>query len=132
MFQNLREQNKELAWDLAEREADLEELANLVSTKDEAIKTMERRFLQAKKVIADLKAGVQSLLSRNHIQEPDHHQQTTQQQSETEIGRVSSHSLSDIHSRYQKVLQVISENCCSMANADVRGALSATLWRLPS
>ena len=92
VFQNLKEQNKELAWDLAEREADLEELANLVSTKDEAIKNMERILLQAKKVIADLKAEVKSLRSCNDIQEPDHHQQTTQQQSETEIGRVSSQS----------------------------------------
>ena len=48
-FQNLKEQNEELAWDLAEQEADLEELANIMSTKDKAIKNMERRLLQAKK-----------------------------------------------------------------------------------
>ena len=48
-FQNLKEQNEELARDLAECKADLEELANLVSTKDKAIKNMERRLLQAKK-----------------------------------------------------------------------------------
>ena len=41
MFQNLKEHNEELARDLAEREADLEELTNLVSTKDKAIKNME-------------------------------------------------------------------------------------------
>ena len=35
----------------------------------------------------------------------------------TEIGRVNSHSLSSIHSRYAKVLQVIDDNRCSMANA---------------
>ena len=39
-FQNLQEQNKQLAHDLAEREADLE-LANLISTKDK-IKNKER------------------------------------------------------------------------------------------
>ena len=94
----------------------MEELTNLVSTKDEGIKNMERRLLQAKKVIADLKAEVQSLRSHNDLQESDHQQQTPQQQSETEIGRVSSHNLSTIHSRYQKVLQVISDNRCSMAN----------------
>ena len=115
--QNLKEQNEELAWDLAEREADLGELANLVSTKDEAIKNMERRLLQVKTVISNLKAEVQSLRSHNELQEPDHQQQTAQQQSETEIGCISSHSLSSIHSRYQKVLQVLSDNCCSMANA---------------
>ena len=74
---------------------------------------MERRLLQVKKVIADVKAEVQSLRTYNDLQESDHQQQ----QSGTEIGHVSSHSLSNIHSRYQKVLQVISDNCCSMANA---------------
>ena len=110
-FQNLKDQNEELARDLAEREADLEELTNLVSTKDEVIKNAERRLLHAKKLIADLKAEVQSLRSRNDQQEPE------QQQSEAEIGRVNSHSLSSIHSRYAKVLQVIDDNRCSMANA---------------
>ena len=84
VFQNRKEQNEELAWDLAEQEADLEELANLVSTKDEAIKNMERRFLQAKKVIADLNAEVQSLHSHNDLRESDNQQQTPQQQSERE------------------------------------------------
>ena len=104
-FQNLKDQNEELARDLAEREADLEELTNLVSTKDEVIKNAERRLLQAKKLIADLKAEVQSLRSRNDQQEPE--QQTAQQQSEAEIGRVNSHSLSSIHSRYVKVLHIV-------------------------
>lgn len=64
------------ARDLAEREADLEELVNLVSTKDELIKNIERRLLQAKKVIAYLKAEVQSLRNRNDHQEPDNQQKT--------------------------------------------------------
>ena len=79
------------------------------------IKNAERRLLHAKKLIADLKAEVQSLRSRNDQQEPE--QQTPQQQSEAEIGRVNSHSLSSIHSQYAKVLQVIDDNRCSMANA---------------
>ena len=111
-FQNLKDQNEELARHLAEREADLEELTNLVSTKDEVIKNTERRLLHAKKLIADLKAEVQSLRSRNDQQEPE--QQRPQQQSEAEIGRVNSHSLSSIHSRYAKVLQVIDDNRCSI------------------
>ena len=113
-FQNLKEQNEELARDLAEWEADLEELTNLVSTKDEAIKNMETSA--CKKIIADLKAGVQSLPSGNELQEPDHQQQTAQQQFETEIEHVSSRSLSSIHSRYQKVVEVVLKNRCSMAN----------------
>ncbi|XP_067047209.1 uncharacterized protein [Acropora muricata] len=126
-FQNLKDQNEELARDLAEREADLEELTNLVSTKDEVIKNAERRLLHAKKLIADLKAEVQSLRSRNDQQEPE--QQTPQQQSEAEIGRVNSHSLSSIHSRYAKVLQVIDDNRCSMANAfRLAGCPRSTVW----
>ena len=77
-FQNLKVQNEELARDLAEGDADMEELANFVSTKDEVIKSMERRILQAKKVSADLKAEVQSLHSLNDLQESDHQQQTSQ------------------------------------------------------
>ena len=84
----------------------MEELTNLVSTKDEVIKNAERRLLHAKKLVV--------LRSRNDQQEPE--QQTPQQQSEAEIGRVNSHSLSSIHSRYAKVLQVIDDNRCSMAN----------------
>ena len=48
-FQNPKVQNEELTRDLAERDADMEELANFVSTKAEVIKNMERRMLQAKK-----------------------------------------------------------------------------------
>ena len=113
-FQNLKDQNEELARDLAEREADLQELSNLVSTKDEVIKNAERRLLHVKKVIADLKTEVQSLRSRFVADHQEPEQQTPQQRSEAEIGRVNSHSLSRIHSRYVKVLH---DNRCSMANA---------------
>lgn len=61
----------------------MEELANLVSTKDKAIKNTKRGLLKAKKVTADLKAvsEVQSLRSRNNLKESDYQQQTSQQQS---------------------------------------------------
>ena len=117
MFQNLKDQNEELARDLAECEADLQELSNLISTKDEVIKNAERRLLHAKKVIADLKAEVQSLRSRFVADHQEPEQQTPQQWSEAEIGRVNSHSLSSIHSRHVKVLQVLHDNRCSTANA---------------
>ena len=71
--------------------------------------------MQAKKVIADLKAEVESLRKRNEDPEPDHQQRTSQQQ--PEIGRVNAHSLSSIHGRYERVLQVLQDNRCSMANA---------------
>ena len=43
----------------------LQKKTNLVSTKDEVIKNAERRLLHVKKLIADLKAEVQLLRSRN-------------------------------------------------------------------
>ena len=60
---------------------------------------------------------MQSLCSHNELQELDHQQQATQQQLETEFRHISSQSLCSIHSQYQKVLQVLSDNHCSMANA---------------
>jgi len=39
---------------LEEREKEAEELANLVRNKDKVIKNLERRLLNAKKVIAEL------------------------------------------------------------------------------
>ena len=81
------------------------------------IKNAERRLLHAKKVIADLKTEVQSLRSRFVADHQESEQQTPQQRSEAEIGRVNSHSLSSIHSRCVKVLQVLHDNRCSMANA---------------
>ena len=57
-FQNQQEQNQELTTLLEEREKEAEELANLVRNKDEVVKNLERRFLNAKKVIAELRAEV--------------------------------------------------------------------------
>ena len=58
-FQNQQEQNQELTTLLEEHEKEAEELANLVRNKDEVVKNLERRFLNAKKVIAELRAEVQ-------------------------------------------------------------------------
>ena len=57
-FQNQQEQNQELTALLEEREKEAEELANLVRNKDEVIKNLERRLLNAKKVMAELRAEV--------------------------------------------------------------------------
>ena len=57
-FQNQQEQNQELMALLEEREKEAEELANLVWNKDEVIKNLERRLLNAKKVMAELRAEV--------------------------------------------------------------------------
>ncbi|KAK2549039.1 hypothetical protein P5673_030668 [Acropora cervicornis] len=51
-------QNQELRALLEEREKEAEELANLVQNKDEVVKNHERRLLNTKKVIAELRAEV--------------------------------------------------------------------------
>ena len=106
-FQNQQEQNEELTALLEEREKEAEELANLVRTKDEVVKNLERRLLNAKKVIAELRAEVQR-------RDPPASQQQHQQTADI---RVSTHSLANIHERYDQVLQTMKENRCSMASA---------------
>ena len=51
-FQNQQPQNQELAAELEEQEKDAEELANLVQTKSEAIKTLQTKLADAKKTIS--------------------------------------------------------------------------------
>ena len=105
-FQNQQLQNQELAVKLEEQEKDAEELANLVQTKSEAIKTLQTKLVDAKRTIAELKT-----LCQRSADEP---QQQPQQKDAT---RASTHRLATIHTRYQRVLQILKENNCSMANA---------------
>ena len=67
---------------------------------------IDRRFLQV------LNGHSQSARNSSSVREPQ--QPDPPQQQST---RVSSHSLSSIHSRYDKVLQTMKDNNCSMANA---------------
>ena len=60
-FQNQQPQNQELAAELEEQEKDAEELANLVQTKSEAIKTLKTKLVDAKRTIAELKAELKTL-----------------------------------------------------------------------
>ena len=109
-FQNQRQQSQEVAVELEEHEKDAEELANLVRTKSEAIRTLQPKLADANRTIAELKAEVQTLRQRT----PDEPQQQPQQKDAT---RVSTHSLATIHTRDQRVLQILKENNCSTANA---------------
>ena len=109
-FQNQQPQNQELAAELEEQEKDAEELANLVQTKSEAIKTLQTKLVDAKRTIAKLKAELKTLCQRS----ADKPQQQPQQKDAT---CASTHSLATIHTRYQRVLQILKENNCSMANA---------------
>ena len=87
-------------------------MANLVRTKCEPIKTLEKRLVETKKPIASFKPELQSARNSSSVREPQHPDPPQQQST-----RVSSHSLSSIHSRYNKVLQTMKDNNCSMANA---------------
>ena len=109
-FQNQQPQNQELAAELEEQEKDAEELANLVQTKSEAIKTLQTKLVDAKRTIAELKAKLKTLRQCT----ADEPQQQPQQKDAT---RTSTHSLATIHTRYQRVLQILKENNCSIENA---------------
>ena len=118
-FRNQEKETKLLGQQLEEKKKeyeeaanDVEELANLVQTKCEAIKTLEKRLVEAKKPIASLKQELQSSRNSSSVREPQHPDPPQQQST-----GVSSHSLSSIHSRYDKVLQTMKDNNCSMANA---------------
>ena len=74
-FKNQQKQQEDLKKELDESTRDAEELANLVQTKSEAIKTLKTKLAQAKKTIAELKAEVETL----HSDEPQQQQQQQQQ-----------------------------------------------------
>ena len=69
-FQNQQPQNQEVAAELEEQEKDAEELANLVQTKSEAIKTLKTKLVDAKRTIAEHKAELKTFWrhSRQHPQ----------------------------------------------------------------
>lgn len=99
---------------LEEREKEAEELANLVRNKDEVVKNLERRLVDAKKVIAELRAEVRRRDQPAPQEDPPASQQQHQQTADI---RVSTHGLANIHERYDQVLQTMKENKCSMACA---------------
>ena len=115
-FQNQKEQNQELARELQERQSEAEELANLVRTKDEVVKNLEWRFVNAKKVISDLRAEVEQLRQND---QPESDEQTPEQQQHQQRNGslVSTHSLARIHERYDHVMKVMMENQYSLACA---------------
>ena len=113
-FQNQQEQNQELTALLEEREKEAEELANLVRNKDEVVKNLERRLVDAKKVITELRVEVRRRDQPAPQEDPPASQQQHQQTADI---RVSTHSLANIHERYDQVLQTMKENKCSMACA---------------
>ena len=101
--------------DAEEANNDLQELADLVRTKDEEIKVLQNRLVKAKRTISALKSEIQELCSSrpSSEQEQNHDQQ---RQRPPGSNRVSSHSLHSIHQHYEKVLQAIQDHNCSMAN----------------
>ena len=75
-------------------------------------KGKKKDSLRPKNFIASLKQELQSARNSSSVREPQHPDPPQQQSN-----RVSSHSLSSIHSRYDKVLHTMKDNNCSMANA---------------
>ena len=78
-FQNQQEQKQELAVLLEECEKEAEELANLVRNKDEVVKNLKRWLLNAKKVIAELRAEVRHRDQPAPQEDPPASQQQHQQ-----------------------------------------------------
>ena len=91
-FQNQKDQNLELARELQERESEAEELANLVRTKDEVVKNLERRLVNAKKVIADLRAEVEELRQNDQPESDDQPTEQQQHHQQRNGSRVSTHT----------------------------------------
>lgn len=85
-------------------------------TKDEVVKNLEQRLVNAKKVISDLRAEVNQLRQND---QPESDEETTEEQQHQQRNgsRVSTHSLARIHERYDHVMKVMMENQCSMACA---------------
>ena len=109
-FQNQQEQNQELTALLEERKKEAEELANLVQNKNKVVNNLKRHLLNAKKVIAELRAEVQRRGQPTPQEDPPTSQQQHQQTADI---RVITHSLANIHERYEQVLQTMKENRCS-------------------
>ncbi|XP_078360331.1 uncharacterized protein LOC144644673 [Oculina patagonica] len=116
-FQNQKEQNQELAQELQERESEAEELANIIRTKDEVVKNLERRLVNAKKVIHELRAEVEQLKQNDQPEREEPPTEQQQQHQQRNGSRVSTHSLASIHERHDQVMNVMMENRCSMACA---------------
>ena len=67
--------------------------------KCEVIKNMEKRLVQAEKVIVDLKAEVNVLQSARPDGQQDENQPQQQEQQDRNSSRVSTHNLAKIHGR---------------------------------
>lgn len=116
-FQALKTQNEELAADLEgknqeieELNRDAQELADLVKTKEQVIEDLKKSLVEAKTRISAMQEEIRSLQASDAAavdEEPE--EQTTH--------RVSSHNLESIHERYNRVLGILREERCSMANA---------------
>ena len=114
-FQALKTQNEELAADLEEKNREIEELnsdaqelADLVKTKENVIEDLKKSLVEAKNRISAMQEEIRSLQASSAVdEEPE--EQTTH--------RVSSHNLESIHERYNRVLDILREERCSMANA---------------
>ena len=91
-FQNQQEQNQELTALLEERDKEAVELANLVRDKDEVVKSLERRLLNAKVITVR-----EEVRHRDQPVPQEGPPASQQQHQQTADSRVSNHSLANIH-----------------------------------
>ena len=113
-YQSIKKQHDELAANLDQREAELEEankdaeeLADLVRVKEGVIKDLQASLTARKNQVAKLQGELRQMTPATTDTTTD----------TTTANRVSTHSLADIHSRYSKVLTTVQQHRCSMANA---------------
>ena len=114
-FQSLKTKNEELAAELGgknreieELNSDAQELADLVKTKEQAIQNLQKSLVEAKTRISAMQEEIRSLQASAAVDEAPEGQTTN---------FVSSHNLESIHERYNRVLDILREEHCSMANA---------------
>ena len=115
-FQSLKTQNEELAAELEGKNREIEELnsdtlelADLVKTKEQVIQDLQKSLVEAKTRISATQEEIRSLQASDTAavdEAPE--EQTTH--------RVSSHNLESIHECYNRVLDILQEELCSMAN----------------
>ena len=92
--------------------SDTQEKANLVETKKQVIEDLKKSLVEAKTRISAMQEEIRSLQASDAAAAVDDkapEEQTTH--------CVSSHNLESIHERYNRVLDILREERCSVANA---------------
>lgn len=116
-FQQLRTQNENLAAESEEKNREIEqlnsdaqELPDLVKTKETVTEGLKKSLVEAKTRISAMQEEMRSLQASNAAA-------VDEKPGEQRAHRVSPHNLESIHECYSRVLAILQEEHCSMANA---------------